>query len=140
MNMARVFPYQSTHDARQVCRMRMGAACMLQRRRRRTASPIAAWRRLTGGSRERQTAAMRPLLPLLALLFPAAVHAQPAAEPCARHWEGAITLPTGPLAFDIDLVKRADGTCTGDVSILAQGARDVAIPDVMAAPTRCDSR
>jgi len=51
---------------------------------------------------------------------------------CTARWEGAITLPTGPLAFDVDLRRAADGACSGDISIPLQGARDVALLNVLA--------
>jgi CubicO group peptidase (beta-lactamase class C family) len=51
----------------------------------------------------------------------------PAATPQdpAGHWEGAIDLPGTKLEVNVDLVKQADGTWKGDISIPAQGAKDL---------------
>ena len=67
---------------------------------------------------------------LLALAFlPALAGAQqPATDLCAGHWAGAIELPGTQLAFDVDLTRGADGSCSGDLSIPAQNARDVPLP------------
>ncbi len=54
------------------------------------------------------------------------------ADICTARWEGAITLPTGALGFDVDLRRAADGACTGDISIPMQNARDVALLNVLA--------
>ncbi len=55
-----------------------------------------------------------------------------AASPCAGHWVGAIELPTGKLAVDVDLTRQGDGWCAGDISIPQQGAKDVALMNVVA--------
>ncbi|MBA3890815.1 MAG: serine hydrolase [Gemmatimonadaceae bacterium] len=67
-----------------------------------------------------------------ALIFaPAIATAQrPAPDLCTGHWIGAIELPTMKLDFDIDLTRRPDGDCAGDISIPVQNARDVALADV----------
>ena len=72
---------------------------------------------------------------VLACVAPTAARAQ-AVSPCAGHWAGAIELPTGKLAFDVDLTRQRDGTCAGDISIPQQGAKDIALLNVMA---RADS-
>ncbi len=73
-------------------------------------------------------------------LFAAAVTASPlaaqATTPCAGHWSGSISLPTGALAFDVDFASQADGRCTGDISIPQQGAKDVPLLNVL---VRADS-
>jgi CubicO group peptidase (beta-lactamase class C family) len=43
----------------------------------------------------------------------------------AGHWEGAIDIPGSKLDVDVDLVKQADGAWKGDISIPAQGAKDL---------------
>lgn len=50
----------------------------------------------------------------------------------AGHWEGAIALPGTKLAVDLDFVKQADGTWTGDISIPAQGAKDLPLAGIKA--------
>jgi len=50
--------------------------------------------------------------------------AAPAQDP-AGHWEGAIELPGTKLEVGVDLAKQADGTWKGDISIPAQGAKDL---------------
>lgn len=47
----------------------------------------------------------------------------------AGKWEGAISLPGAELAIDIDL-KVEGGAWTGDISIPAQGAKDLALTNV----------
>ncbi len=80
---------------------------------------------------------MRPFIILSVLLLPAALVAQqPIPDPCSGHWEGAIELPTAKLPFDIDLARNADQSCKADISIPAQGARDVALTNVL---VRADS-
>ena len=59
---------------------------------------------------------------VLSVVHPAL--AAPAQDP-AGHWEGAIELPGTKLEVDVDLAKRADGTWTGDITIPAQGAKDL---------------
>jgi len=43
----------------------------------------------------------------------------------AGHWLGAIETPGKPLAFDVDFSKATDGSWQGDISIPAQGARNL---------------
>jgi len=43
----------------------------------------------------------------------------------AGHWLGAIETPGEPLSFDVDFSKAANGSWQGDISIPAQGARDL---------------
>jgi CubicO group peptidase (beta-lactamase class C family) len=52
---------------------------------------------------------------------------------CAGHYAGSITLPPGPLAFDVDLARKADGSCGGDISIPAQNATDLPLANVRVA-------
>ena len=53
-----------------------------------------------------------------------------AAQDLAGHWEGAIELPGTKLAVDLDFVKQADGTLKGDISIPAQGAKDLPLAGI----------
>ncbi len=53
-------------------------------------------------------------------------------DACTARWEGSITLPTGLLAFDVDLRRSAAAACAGDISIPAQSVRDVALLNVLA--------
>jgi CubicO group peptidase (beta-lactamase class C family) len=55
---------------------------------------------------------------------PAPSAAQQAAPSFAGHWSGSIQLPTGELAFDVDLAPAGDAWM-GDISIPAQNARDL---------------
>lgn len=48
------------------------------------------------------------------------------------HWQGAIELPTGELAIDVDLQSDDAGAITGDISIPAQAAKDVPLIDIEA--------
>lgn len=68
-------------------------------------------------------------------LFASAVTVSPlaaqATTPCAGHWSGSISVPTGPLAFDVDFASQADGRCFGDISIPQQGAKDVPLLNVL---------
>ena len=45
------------------------------------------------------------------------------------HWSGAIEIPGAPLAIDLDFAPEQDGW-TGDISIPAQGARDLPLTGV----------
>lgn len=54
------------------------------------------------------------------------------AQDLAGHWEGAIELPGTKLAVDLDFAKEADGTWKGDISIPAQGAKDLPLTGVKA--------
>jgi CubicO group peptidase (beta-lactamase class C family) len=69
------------------------------------------------------------VLALLPVLAPASAAASP---DVAGHWEGAIALPTGKLEVDVDLAKLPDGTWKGDISIPAQGAKDLPLADIKA--------
>ncbi len=71
------------------------------------------------------------LLGLLAL--PRGAQPQARADACSGRWAGAIELPGSKLAFDVDLTRAAGGACTGDISIPAQNARDVALQDLRVA-------
>ncbi len=70
----------------------------------------------------------------LCLVAPLRAHAQ-AAEPCAGHWTGLIELPGSKLAFDVDFARKPDGGCSGDISIPAQGAKDIALGSVTVSAT-----
>ncbi len=74
---------------------------------------------------------LAPLVGLFGLAASAPAQST-APDVCTSRWEGAITLPTGPLAFDVDLRRAAGGACVGDISIPLQGARDVALLNVLA--------
>jgi CubicO group peptidase (beta-lactamase class C family) len=53
-----------------------------------------------------------------------------AGEPSLEgHWEGSIDLPGQKLEIDLDF-KMADGAWTGDISIPAQGARDLPLEGI----------
>lgn len=75
---------------------------------------------------------MRPSLAVLAVLLGAAISAAASSPSVAQqtvpsfagHWTGSISLPTGDLAFDVDLAQTGDAW-TGDISIPAQNARDL---------------
>jgi CubicO group peptidase (beta-lactamase class C family) len=61
---------------------------------------------------------------LLAILPPAA-WAQSPTLPFSGHFKGSISTPGSPLEIEVDLALAADGTGQGDISIPAQGARDL---------------
>ena len=69
------------------------------------------------------------LLASAALVLPARARAQ-AADPCSGHWVGAIELPGAKLAFDVDFAKKPDGSCSADISIPAQNAKDIVLTGV----------
>jgi CubicO group peptidase (beta-lactamase class C family) len=77
--------------------------------------------------RARLTAVALAFAVLATLLAPRA--AADAASP-AGHWKGAIEVPTGRLEIDVDLVRAEGGGWSGDISIPAQGAKDLALADV----------
>jgi len=54
------------------------------------------------------------------------------AQDLAGHWEGVIELPGTKLAVDLDFVRQSDGTWKGDISIPAQGAKDLPLAGVKA--------
>lgn len=60
----------------------------------------------------------------------AAQTAAPAAGGLAGHWEGNIELPGMKLAYDIDFAGSTDAW-TGDITIPAQGAKDLPLADVL---------
>jgi CubicO group peptidase (beta-lactamase class C family) len=64
---------------------------------------------------------------LVALVAPATA-AQ--AQTIAGHWEGSIDIPGSRLTIDADFSKKDDGSWAGDVSIPAQGAKDLALTNV----------
>ena len=70
----------------------------------------------------------RPLFAALGglILLPALLAA---ADAPAGHWEGAIELPGQKLELDVDL-RVAAGTWTGDITIPAQGAKDLPLEGV----------
>jgi len=72
--------------------------------------------------------------PLILFVFFAfiAVGLASAAPPqdLAGHWEGAIDLPGSKLEVNVDLVKQADGAWKGDISIPAQGAKDLPLAGI----------
>jgi CubicO group peptidase (beta-lactamase class C family) len=53
-----------------------------------------------------------------------------AVQDACGHWVGAIEVPGSPLKIDVDLRKVA-GAWEGDISIPAQGAKDVPLADLM---------
>ena len=54
----------------------------------------------------------------------------------AGHWKGSIAAPGSALAFDVDLRQAAGGALSGDISIPAQNAFDLALGDVTATASR----
>ncbi len=46
------------------------------------------------------------------------------------HWVGAIAAPNKPLAFDVDFSRAANGAWQGDISIPAQGTKDLPLAKV----------
>jgi len=73
-------------------------------------------------------------LALLAAALPAAARpASPAEAPAlAGHWRGAIEIPGAALEIDVDLAEGPDGALSGDISIPAQGAKDLPLADLAA--------
>ncbi len=51
------------------------------------------------------------------------------------HWEGAITLPNGDLAFLIDLTRKEDGLWAGTIDIPSQGAKGLALGSITVTPS-----
>jgi len=70
----------------------------------------------------------------MAVLTLVSVQATPAQD-LAGHWEGAIELPGTKLAVDVDIVKLADGTWKGDISIPLQSAKDLPLTGIKAEGT-----
>lgn len=66
---------------------------------------------------------------LLALALAAPSLAAEASSP-AGHWKGAIEVPAGRLEIDVDLARAESGAWSGDISIPAQGAKDLALAEV----------
>ena len=72
------------------------------------------------------------LAPLTSLLLLAtALSAQATTQPCSGHWTGSIALPAAALTFDVDFTAPTGSACTGDISIPQQGARDVALTNIV---------
>jgi CubicO group peptidase (beta-lactamase class C family) len=67
----------------------------------------------------------RTLLVATGLLALAVIAPASAASP-EGHWEGSIQLPGQELTIDVDL-SRADDAWTGDITIPAQGAKDLSL-------------
>ena len=76
----------------------------------------------------------RPASIVFAVLAALALCSIPAAsaapQDLAGRWEGAIELPGAKLVVDIDLVRKADGAWTGNISIPAQGAKDLPLTGI----------
>lgn len=69
---------------------------------------------------------------LLVACVAAAAVAAPATARAASpegHWQGAIEIPGSPLAVDVDLAREGE-SWSGDISIPAQGARDLPLSGV----------
>jgi CubicO group peptidase (beta-lactamase class C family) len=81
-------------------------------------------------------ASHRAFLVLIALLILASSPAVAIAadQPLAGHWEGAIEIPGKALGFDVDFSINTDGSWKGDVTILAQGARDLPLAKIAVEP------
>ncbi|MDX1644557.1 MAG: serine hydrolase domain-containing protein, partial [Thermoanaerobaculia bacterium] len=67
------------------------------------------------------------LLFVLCLLLVSSSFAQVTVD---GHWEGEIRTPGPALRIDVDLETDASGVLTGDISIPAQGARDLPLADI----------
>jgi CubicO group peptidase (beta-lactamase class C family) len=48
----------------------------------------------------------------------------------AGHWQGAIETPVKPLAIDVDFAALKDGAWKGDISIPAQGTKDLPLAKI----------
>ncbi len=46
------------------------------------------------------------------------------------HWQGTIKVPSQPLEIDVDFATSEDGVLTGDISIPAQGIKDLALTEM----------
>ena len=57
--------------------------------------------------------------------------AMAADQPLAGHWQGAIEIPGKSLSFDVDFSSNKDGSWKGDVTIPAQGARDLPLAKIV---------
>jgi CubicO group peptidase (beta-lactamase class C family) len=66
------------------------------------------------------------------LAAPKAARAASDATSFAGHWKGAIAAPGSELAFDVELRQADGGALSGDISIPAQGAFDLALTDIAA--------
>jgi CubicO group peptidase (beta-lactamase class C family) len=69
------------------------------------------------------------LLPALVLVLASFLSFAARAGALDGHWEGAIELPGTKLAIDVDFATQ-DGTLGGDITIPAQGARDLPLAGV----------
>ncbi|HEX2464559.1 MAG TPA: serine hydrolase domain-containing protein, partial [Thermoanaerobaculia bacterium] len=83
----------------------------------------------------------RGVLVALALLLVAgpaawAAAASDSSPSLAGHWKGAIAAPGRELTFDVDLRATPGGALSGDISIPAQNAFDLALGDVKATESR----
>lgn len=65
------------------------------------------------------------LLSILVVLSTAPSRAAEKANPPEGHWDGAIDIPGAKLQFDVDLDQSEGGAWSGDISIPAQGAKDL---------------
>jgi CubicO group peptidase (beta-lactamase class C family) len=74
-----------------------------------------------------------PLVLLVIFLIAVSGPAVAAApQDLAGHWEGAIDVPGTKLEVNLDFVKQADGSWKGDISIPAQGAKDLPLAGIKA--------
>lgn len=62
--------------------------------------------------------------------------ALPALASPAGKWQGTIDLPGTKLGIDVDLVEGSSGAWSGDITIPAQGARDLALEKIAVAGTQ----
>jgi len=69
-------------------------------------------------------------LSLFAVVFFCVVTLSIAQVAVDGHWEGEIDTPGAPLGIDVDLETSEAAELTGDISIPAQGARDLALTDL----------
>ena len=89
----------------------------------------------------RSTSGQRGVHLALALLLVAGAPAWAAAasdssRSFAGHWKGTIAAPGRELAFDVDLRATSGGALSGDISIPAQNAFDLALGDLTATESR----
>jgi len=57
--------------------------------------------------------------------------AMAADQPLAGHWQGAIEIPGKALSFDVDFSSNKDGSVKGDITIPAQGAKDLPLAKIV---------
>jgi CubicO group peptidase (beta-lactamase class C family) len=65
------------------------------------------------------------LVCVLVMLGGTASRAAEKANPPEGHWDGTIDIPGAKLQFDVDLDQSEGGAWSGDISIPAQGAKDL---------------